>query len=98
MRLWLNLNNKLTDRYYADIEVYTALEELGIRAHDIVPDVGALTIAPPTSEQAIAVAIPDAPLERTALISEHVNLRAVHIYLPLRHQKISYVNRSVLSI
>ncbi|MBV7327441.1 DUF4058 family protein [Chloroflexi bacterium TSY] len=74
------LNNILTDKYYADIEVYTALEELGIRTNDIVPDVGVLTIAPPAGEQTIAVAIPDASLERTALISEHTKLRAVHIY------------------
>lgn len=75
-----DLNQNLSQRYYAEVEVRTAMEELGIRTNDIIPDAAILEIEPNHPTQATAVAIPDAPLERTALIADDTKLRAVHIY------------------
>jgi hypothetical protein len=85
------LNNKLSPRYYADVEIYTLLEEVGV-ATTAYPDSGILEVAPDQRPIATPViAAPSAPLQRLALPAEEVKLRTVHIYVTETKQLVTAI-------
>jgi hypothetical protein len=74
------LNAVLSPRYYADVEVYTVLEEVGVATTKTVyPDAAILETVPVTSSSATAVAIPAAPIQRLAMLPEEHRLRTVQV-------------------
>ena len=74
------LNAVLGPRYYADVEVRTVLEEVGIATTKTVyPDAAILETVPVTSSSATAVAIPAAPIQRLAMLPEEHKLRTVQV-------------------
>lgn len=74
------LNAVLSPRYYADVEVRTVLEEVGIAtAKTIYPDAAVLETAPSVPAGTTAVAIPAAPLQRLAMLLEQQTLRTVQV-------------------
>jgi hypothetical protein len=80
--LMTQLNTVLSPKYYADIEVRTILQEVGISTtHLVYPDTAVLEVAPQTPTQDAAVAIPAAPIRRTAMIPRRTKLRAVRVYV-----------------
>jgi hypothetical protein len=59
------LNALLSPRYYADVEVCTVLEEVGVATTKTVyPDAAILETVVATPTSATAVAIPAAPIQR----------------------------------
>ncbi len=74
------LNTTLSPRYYADVEVRTVLEEVGVAIpKTIYLDAAVLeTVAPPTSG-ATAVAIPAAPIKHLIMLPEEHKLRTVQV-------------------
>jgi hypothetical protein len=75
-----HLNMVLSPRYYADIEVRTVLEEVGVATSQTVyPDAAVLETIPTAPSSATAVAIPAAPLQRFALLPEEHKLRTVQV-------------------
>ncbi len=78
------LNPLLVPKYYADIEVHEALEDVVIgRTHHIYPDVAVLERQPEVvSPQQVltATATVAAPITRAIEIPEQFKLRAVRIY------------------
>lgn len=78
-----HLNTQIGPTYYATVETYSAVEELGIaKPQGISPDVTVVERWPPQRKAAIrasTVTIPDAPIIRP--ISDQRRLRAVRIYL-----------------
>jgi hypothetical protein len=74
------LNAVLSPRYYADVEVRTVLEEVGIAATKTVyPDAAILETVVTTPASATAVAIPAAPIQRLAMLPEEHKLRTVQV-------------------
>jgi Protein of unknown function (DUF4058) len=74
------LNAKLSPRYYADVEVRTVLEEVGVATTKTVyPDAAILETVQATSSSATAVAIPAAPIQRLAMLPEEHKLRTVQV-------------------
>jgi hypothetical protein len=74
------LNTVLSPRYYADVEVRTVLEEVGIAATKTVyPDAAILETIVATPSSAMAVAIPAAPIQRLAMLPEEHRLRTVQV-------------------
>lgn len=75
------LNATLSSRYFAEVHVRTVLEEGGIAIGDIYPDTAVLEIAAQVQTRAGTLAIPAAPLQRTAVMPSQTKLRAVHVYV-----------------
>jgi hypothetical protein len=74
------LNAKLSLRYYADVEVRTVLEEVGIATTKTVyPNTAILETVVTTPTSATAAAIPAAPIQRLALLPEEHKLRTVQV-------------------
>ena len=74
------LNTVLSPRYYADVEVRTVLEEVGIVATKTVyPDAAILETVEAMPSNATAVAIPAAPIQRLAMLPEEHKLRTVQV-------------------
>ena len=74
------LNAVLSPRYYADVEVRTVLEEVGIAtAKTVYPDAAVLETAPSVSAGTTAVAIPAAPIQRPAMLLEQQKMRTVQV-------------------
>ena len=74
------LNAVLSPRYYADVEVRTVLEEMGIAtAKTIYPAAAGLETAPSVPAGTTAVAIPAAPIQRLAMLLEQQTLRTVQV-------------------
>lgn len=85
------LNQSLSPRYYADVEIHTLLEEVGI-ASSAYPDSGILEVAPGQSPTIIHVATaPAAPLQRLAMPAEDLKLRTVHIYVTETKQLVTAI-------
>lgn len=83
VELQRRLNQQLSPRYYADVEIRSTLDDVDIEiAHTIRPDVSvfeSLDSSPQSLPQTTAVvAIPPAPIIRPAPLS--IRLRAVHVY------------------
>ncbi len=79
------LNPLLVPKYYADIEVHAALEEITIgQSHHIYPDVAVLERQPqlrdPATVTSARTATLKAPLKRVIEIPEQFKLRAVRVY------------------
>jgi hypothetical protein len=74
------LNAILSPRYYADVEVRTVLEEVGVATTKTVyPDAGIVETVLATSSSATVVAIPAAPIQRLAMLPEEHKLRTVQV-------------------
>ena len=74
------LNQQLSPKYYADIEVHTIVDEIDIGTSAMYPDAAIFDIDPEYPKGSTAVAIPSAPHQRTAVTVEQTKLRAVRIY------------------
>lgn len=74
------LNAVLSPRYYADVEVRTVLEEVGIAATKTVyPDAAVLEATFSVPAGPTAVAIPAAPIQRLAMLPEQHRMRTVQV-------------------
>jgi hypothetical protein len=74
------LNTVLSPRYYADVEVRTVLEEVGVATTKTVyPHAAVLETVETAPSNATAVAIPAAPLQRLAMLPEEHKLRPVQV-------------------
>jgi hypothetical protein len=74
------LNLVLSPRYYADVEVHTVLEEVGVATTKTVyPDTAILETVVATPSSATAVAIPAAPIQRLAMLPEEHKMRTVQV-------------------
>ena len=74
------LHAVLGPRYYADVEVRTVLEEVGVAATKTVyPDTAVLETTAGNVLSATAVAIPAAPIQRLAMLPEEHKLRTVQV-------------------
>src|SRR5215475_558637 len=74
------LNALLSPRYYADVEVRTVLEEVGVATTKTVyPDAAILETVVATPTSSTAVAIPAAPIQRLAMLPEEHKLRTVQV-------------------
>src|SRR5262245_18769124 len=74
------LNALLSPRYYADVEVRTVLEAVGVATTKTVyPDAAILETVPATSSNATAAAMPAAPIQRLAMLPEAPRLRTVQV-------------------
>jgi hypothetical protein len=74
------LNAELSARYYADVEVRTTVEEVGIATSEVYPDGIIVEIAPQVRTPTAAVAIANAPIQRPAVLPVPTKLRAVRVY------------------
>jgi hypothetical protein len=75
------LNAALSDRYFADVEIHTTVEELDIATKTVYPDAVVVEIAPHARPStSAAIAIPEAPIQRTATVTAPTKLRAVRVY------------------
>lgn len=75
------LNAQLSTRYFADVEVHTTIEEIEISRAHLYPDAIVVEVDPYVyTPSAAAVAIPDAPIQRTAALTAPTKLRAVRVY------------------
>src|SRR5262245_34226870 len=74
------LNARLSPRYYADVEVRTVLEKVGMATTKTVdPDATGPVARPVMSSSTTAVAIPAAPIQRLAMLPEEHKLRTVQV-------------------
>lgn len=79
-----SLNQVLSRRYYADVEVRTVMgtEEIVLEElQEIRPDAAVLEVAPEetATDAAIAIAVLPAPLVRSITLPDEVKLRSVHV-------------------
>ncbi|MGH2544387.1 MAG: DUF4058 family protein [Ardenticatenaceae bacterium] len=79
------LNSALSTRYYAEVEVRMVLQqidEIGISTSDnVYPDAAVLEVNPQVATQGAAIALPVAPIQRTAMTAEQHKLRSVRVYV-----------------
>jgi hypothetical protein len=74
------LNTVLGPRYYADVEVHTVLEEVGVATgKTIYPDAAVLDTTFAASTSTTAVLIPEAPVQRIAMLPEEHKMRTVEV-------------------
>lgn len=74
------LNAVLSSRYYADVEVHTVLEEVGIvTAKTVYPDAAVLETVFSGSTATATVPIPAAPVQRLAMLPEEHKIRTVQV-------------------
>lgn len=76
------LNTLLSAKYYADVEVRTLLEELGIATnYPIYPDAAVLETNPLVPSGVSVASTPAAPIQRVAMPAERVKSRTVAVYV-----------------
>jgi hypothetical protein len=82
------LNERIGPKYYADVEVRTIIQGVGISAWQAMyPDAGILQVKRPSPGTATitittpTISIPQAPVQRKAFTPTQSRLRAVHIYV-----------------
>ena len=76
------LNAKLSPKYYADVDVRTVLQEVGVsETHIIYPDAAVLEVPPAEGATETAVAIAPAPIKRPAVLPDQWKLRTVQVYV-----------------
>lgn len=76
------LNGLLGEKYYADVEVSTVLEEVGIGAtYPAYPDSGVVEVKPWGMAPTASIIAPVAPIQRVAMPAAQVKQRTVYIYL-----------------
>jgi len=74
------LNAVLSPRYYADVEVRTMLEDVGVAMDKtIYPDAAVLDTTFSASTSTTAVLIPEAPVQRIAMLPEEHKMRTVEV-------------------
>ncbi|MFQ5615245.1 MAG: DUF4058 family protein [Anaerolineales bacterium] len=77
------LNTSMSDRYYADIEVHTVTQEVGISTTQHIypdPDAAIMEIKPWAASGGVAVVVPAAPIQRVVMIPGRSRLRSVNVY------------------
>lgn len=80
--LMAQLNAKLSPKYYADVEVRTVLEDVGISAvQNIYPDMAVLEVAQQSEAPTTSVAIAPAPIKRLAVLPDQFKIRTIHVYV-----------------
>jgi hypothetical protein len=76
------LNAKLSPKYYADVDVRTVLQEVGVsETHIIYPDAAVLEVSLPERATDTVVAIAPAPIKRPAVLPEQWKLRTVQVFV-----------------
>lgn len=76
------LNARLSDKYYADVEVKTFLEEVGIATTRLIyPDAAVVEVDPQTAVSEAPAATLTAPIQRVALPAGQAKTRSVKVYL-----------------
>ena len=66
------LNPQIVPKYFAEVEVHVALEDLAIvQTHHIYPDVNVVEALPQAALSGQRIPIPDAPLERVVALPEN---------------------------
>lgn len=74
------LNAQMSTRYYADVEIRSVIDEIGVETKDIYPDATVIEVAPQIRTSSPAVAIAGAPIQRPAVMPVPTKLRAVRVY------------------
>ncbi len=86
------LNRTLSERYYADVEVRTVLEEVSISTvHTVFPDTGVLETERHTASAAAVAAAPAAPIQRLAMPLDQILLRSVRVYTADVHSLVTSI-------
>ena len=86
------LNRALSDRYYADVEIRTVLEEVGIATvRTVVPDTGVLETKLQTAGGGAVTALPVAPIQRLDMPLEESRLRSVRVYTTDAHSLVTSI-------
>lgn len=86
------LNGLLSAKYYADVEVMTHLEEVGVATvATIYPDAAVLQADPTGGVPGGVSVAPVAPIQRLALPAEEVRLRAVQIFVSETKQLVTSI-------
>lgn len=86
------LNRAVGPRYYADVEVHTVLEEVGVlTSHHIYPDAAVIEADLSTPASQVAVAIPAAPIVRDLPEQEQHKLRTVMVKRTDTHQLVTAI-------
>ena len=86
------LNRVLSDRYYADVEVRTVLEEVSIATvHTVLPDTGVLETESHMSGGDAVTTLPAAPIQRLAMPLEESQLRSVRVYTVDAHTLVASI-------
>jgi hypothetical protein len=84
------LNQTLSARYYADIEIRIVQEEIGISTTSRYPDVSIVERRPYAS-QAVAVAAPASPIKREVIIPGESKLRSVRVLTVEDHRLVTAI-------
>ncbi|MCB0111152.1 MAG: DUF4058 family protein [Caldilineaceae bacterium] len=75
------LNRELSRKYFAEVEVHTIIDEVGIGTHSSYPDAAIIEGERDFPHRGETVAIAPAPHSRTAVTIESTKSRAVRVYL-----------------
>jgi len=87
----VQLNQLMSERYYADLEVHTVMEEIGISTTHGYPDVGVVERQPQAAPYGTALAAPAAPLKREVIIPGESKLRSVRILTVENHRLVTSI-------
>ena len=75
------LNPQIVPKYFADVEVRTVFQEIGIDSeHNTYSDTAVFEIAPQVRLDHTTVAVSQAPIHREIKLPEPVKLRTLHVY------------------
>ncbi|MGH2542185.1 MAG: DUF4058 family protein [Ardenticatenaceae bacterium] len=86
------LNPLIVPKYFAEVEVHTVLQEVGIAmTHSVYPDAAILEIAPQRPGPSTAIAVPGAPIQRVVEIPGQSKLRAVRVYVTATKQLVTTI-------
>lgn len=76
------LNSELDPKYYADLDVRTVLQQVGIATSPrIYPDIALVNVLPDFSNPSAVATKVKAPIKRKILFPERMRTRTVHIFL-----------------
>lgn len=86
------LNQSLGPDYYADLEVHTVLEEVGVlTSHSIYPDAAVLGVENPPSPASGGTAVVTAPIVRDLPETEQYKLRTVQVRRTDTHRLVTAI-------
>lgn len=85
------LNQTLSARYYADVEIRSVQEDIGISTTNVYPDVSIWENQPPSSYHTATVATPAAPIKREVVIPGESKLRSVKIFAVENHRLVTSI-------
>jgi len=87
----VQLNQLMSGRYYADVEVHTVLEEIGISTTHVYPDVVVIERQPQATPRGGAVTAPEAPIKRQVMIPGQSKLHWVNVFTIKDHQLVTSI-------